>query len=502
MPRKRFSPKARNALMVLGMHRSGTSALTGVLSRLGCDLPQTLMPANEFNAKGYFESLEFYQMNDAILDSGGSRWDDWQPFNPEWYESHRAEEFLERGAQALQSEFGTSRLFALKDPRISLLMPFWKRLLAQEKIKPTYVHIHRNPMAVATSLNRRDAMPLAYGLLLWLRHTLDAELGSRGEVRCFVRYEGLLANWRATIADIKKRTGVVLPRNSETVDAEIDEFLSRDMNTSDQGLSDTRDHRMLKRWIGQVHDVFEQWAERGEQEKDIETLDAIRAEFDATGPLFGSLVREARTAPSERNALHEATQNADEAKHRAEAAEAALSQNTARLEQSEQARGELSAELDRTTQELEKLGANLTALDQEKWQLQSELAQRTSETEDMARQNAALSAQITTAQDEIRAQTEKLQHELDQRTREVDELQTSARVQKANLQKQFEKKLEETLVARGKQADRQLAQLTEETAQQRATIEHVTADNWALRNSTSWKITQPLRSVVLFFRRG
>jgi len=57
MTKKRFSPKSRNAVVVLGMHRSGTSALAGVLARLGCDLPQTLMPTNDFNAKGYYESL-------------------------------------------------------------------------------------------------------------------------------------------------------------------------------------------------------------------------------------------------------------------------------------------------------------------------------------------------------------------------------------------------------------------------------------------------------------
>ena len=67
----------RIAVLVAGMHRSGTSLLTQVLVGLGCDAPKTLMAADEHNASGYWESTPIAALNDALLQSAGSSWDDW-----------------------------------------------------------------------------------------------------------------------------------------------------------------------------------------------------------------------------------------------------------------------------------------------------------------------------------------------------------------------------------------------------------------------------------------
>ncbi|MEH6524004.1 hypothetical protein [Sulfitobacter sp.] len=572
MTRKRFSPKSRNALVVLGMHRSGTSALAGVLARLGCDLPQTLMPANPFNEKGYYESIQLYQMNDAILASGGARWDDWQPFNPEWVETHRAEEFLSTGTTVLEEEFGASHLFVLKDPRVCLVMPFWNRLFKQEKITPTYVHIHRNPVAVATSLNTRDGMSLPYGMLLWLRHTLDAETGSRGATRCFTRYDLLLDNWSAVVANIKECTGLVFPRDSDAVDIEIDTFLSADLNNSDKAVPKTKGHRLLSNWVEQIYAVLERWSDTGEDPKDFSVFDAVRKEFDATAPLFGKLIREgtqhkaaldlttselAETRQelvdvkiSSQGSIRDYEEQAQDVAARLKASEAEtqsqieetanlladLTASAASLETleaqrltAERTNAALTEDLTRSAQELETLRKEFTALDQEKWQLQSTLAQRTSETEDLTRQNAKnaerineLTLQHEQQQKEMRllrinmeaefaknleatltqsrTQNAQLQGELDAQKQAHQQLEKTARTQRATLQADFEKTLETTLVARRKQSDQQLQQLTEQEAEQRARIEEVAADNWALRNSTSWKITKPLRSLVLLLR--
>ena len=72
----------RTGILVAGMHRSGTSALTRVLGSLGCSLPNTLMEANEYNAAGYWESTEVVALNDAVLESAGSAWDDWGAVQP------------------------------------------------------------------------------------------------------------------------------------------------------------------------------------------------------------------------------------------------------------------------------------------------------------------------------------------------------------------------------------------------------------------------------------
>src|SRR5690606_30890898 len=108
----------------LGMHRSGTSAVTRIFSLLGCDLPANLMGANKTNEAGHWESVPICQLNDRLLESAGSCWHDWQAFNPGWLRSPKAQTFREEALSVLEQEFGNSRLFVLKDPRICRLVPF------------------------------------------------------------------------------------------------------------------------------------------------------------------------------------------------------------------------------------------------------------------------------------------------------------------------------------------------------------------------------------------
>jgi hypothetical protein len=93
----------RSVVLVLGMHRSGTSALSRMLSLLGCDLPKTLMPESPDNARGYWESWPVTHLNDAVLASGGSRWDDWLPFNANWYDSMRGSSSVGAASCAMNS---------------------------------------------------------------------------------------------------------------------------------------------------------------------------------------------------------------------------------------------------------------------------------------------------------------------------------------------------------------------------------------------------------------
>ena len=92
----------RVCVLVLGMHRSGTSALSRVLNLLGCDLPKTLMSAHPSNEAGHWESLLISHLNDEILGSAGSEWHDWLAFNPGWHSSPKAAEYREMALAALE----------------------------------------------------------------------------------------------------------------------------------------------------------------------------------------------------------------------------------------------------------------------------------------------------------------------------------------------------------------------------------------------------------------
>lgn len=113
----------RQCLIVLGVHRSGTSAMPGLLGEMGCDLPKDLMPPNDMNEKGFFESNKITDLNEAILASAGMTWFDQNCFPEPWYSSPKFTEFRKLARAALQDEFAESSLFILKDPRICRLVP-------------------------------------------------------------------------------------------------------------------------------------------------------------------------------------------------------------------------------------------------------------------------------------------------------------------------------------------------------------------------------------------
>src|SRR5262245_7489893 len=115
----------RRALLVLGMHRSGTSALTRVLNLYGAHLPDDLLPANYGNEAGYWESSAIVRFNDGILARLGSRWD-----TPTWFSlpdltAEAKQEAADTLAGLLKTEHGDAPLLVIKDPRICRLLSVW-----------------------------------------------------------------------------------------------------------------------------------------------------------------------------------------------------------------------------------------------------------------------------------------------------------------------------------------------------------------------------------------
>jgi len=216
---------ARTALLVLGMHRSGTSAFTRVFNLLGADLPTTLLPPKADNRLGFWESPELVILHDEILASAGTTWDDWTRFNPGWYQSPLAMRFRERLLAYLVQDFGASAFFVIKDPRMCRLVQLWRETCEEFGACIKVVIAIRNPLEVAQSLRQRDGLTPAMCHLMWLRHTLGAIQDTKGLARCVVSYDALLRDWRDAVATISQRLPLTWPRYSPSVEAEIDAFL-------------------------------------------------------------------------------------------------------------------------------------------------------------------------------------------------------------------------------------------------------------------------------------
>ena len=291
------------AILIAGMHRSGTSALSRSLNLVGCDLPKTLMkPVPNNNGAGFWESQPIWEMNIRLLRSTGSDWSDWRPFDSGWYVSPKAGSFREQAQALLHQEFGDSRLFVLKDPIICRLLPFWIEELETFGAEPRFVLPIRNPLDVAASLKQRDGISDSCGYLIWLRHVLEAESGSRNLRRAYLRYETLLSEPHAIMDRLGRDLDVSWPKRASVhAHTEIERFLSPELHHHHSDDAAFLTNPVLSRWLGQCFELFNRWCREEVCETDVALLDRIRSAFDEATPLFSRHIADCEQAVAERD---------------------------------------------------------------------------------------------------------------------------------------------------------------------------------------------------------
>ena len=280
----------KSAILVAGMHRSGTSAVTRVLSLLGCALPRAVSESAPDNEKGFWENPAIRDLNDRILMSAGSAWDDWEPFDSRWYGSPIADGFRDDARAILEAEVGNSRLFVVKDPRICRLLPFWIDAVRSFGAEPFVVSPVRNPLDVAASLEERNGIHPSIGLLMWLRHVLDAEAASRDLRRVYLRYEHLLFESHAVVDRIGDALGVAWPTRSTRTNMEIEDYLSPTLRHHQSDDTRVVGNPRLSHWLRSSLEILDRWACGSVRKKDLPALNRVRAAFDDAAPAFGTAI--------------------------------------------------------------------------------------------------------------------------------------------------------------------------------------------------------------------
>ncbi len=287
------SPSARRtAVMIVAMHRSGTSALSRALNLLGGDMPPRLIEADQWNAAGYWESKPIKDLNEEMLVSGGGEWSEWLEFNPDWFKSSAMQRFRDRAIELVGSEFTDSPLFIFKDPRLSILMPFWRSIFDELGIDQVAIHPLRNPVEVARSLERRNNFLMSKGVLLWLRYTLDGERGTRGLRRIFTTFDDLLEDPAGLIERTQDDLGLIWPRNSVKARREIAQFLSADMRHHRDGARVLRSLSYGSDWVVRTYETLMGFAADGENADGRAALDEVRAQFVAASHAFGTIAKD------------------------------------------------------------------------------------------------------------------------------------------------------------------------------------------------------------------
>jgi hypothetical protein len=212
------------AVCVTGMHRSGTSFVAGALGRLGVSLgrPDRMLKPGPDNPKGYFEIRELQQLDDELLSHLGGAWDQPPVLDPGWERDAALAPYRDRAAALLDDAFGPvgerAPVIGWKDPRLSLLLPFWRTITP---IANTIVVV-RDPVEVAASLALRGyAVGAAQAASLWLRYVFAATTADPGHL--LVRYGELFDDLPGTVGRLAAHLG--LPAPDAGVEAAVREHL-------------------------------------------------------------------------------------------------------------------------------------------------------------------------------------------------------------------------------------------------------------------------------------
>jgi hypothetical protein len=212
-------PGTRQLVCITGMHRSGTSLATRALQLLGLPLgdPEALLAPGPDNPAGYFENRSIQEFDDELLAHLGGSWDRPPTLSGHWSLHAGLDPFRAHAAAVLAAQFGDDEVIGFKDPRASLLLPFWRTVAP---VKATVVLV-RDPLEVAASLGRRNQIEPPQAALLWLRYLLAATRNDPDHL--LVRHRDLFDDRGPTLARMARHLG--LPAPTADVDAAVADHL-------------------------------------------------------------------------------------------------------------------------------------------------------------------------------------------------------------------------------------------------------------------------------------
>ncbi len=213
-----------DGVLVLGMHRSGTSLVAGSLHLLGLAtcVPEDLMTGMPWNPAGHWESRSLSRLDDRLLDEMGRAW---------WYPPPSGAAYTDVTSRLFTAPESAVDLFrrtyastpwVWKDPRLCLLLPFWREAFGEVVAA---VVVHREPHEVARSLELRNGFPMPFGMALWVRYNRLLLEHCRGLAVLLVRYDDLVGDpggWIDAAADFVGTLGMAVRPGAE---ADIGKFV-------------------------------------------------------------------------------------------------------------------------------------------------------------------------------------------------------------------------------------------------------------------------------------
>lgn len=233
------STNERGIYIVLGMHRSGTSLIAGLLHKSGITMgiPRNFRPGpSEENPKGYFENFEFRKLNDDILESSGYIVKAWNPKVKEvkanWIHKLRMKRLITKYSRKY-------RKWGWKDPRQMLTCDRWFEVIQELELGRIVkvILVYRHPLSVAISMIKRGNIEtVSHGLALWFLYNQRVlESIEKYPFPCLVfSFERIFEDPLSVLSNLAQFVGTEIDRET------FDDFVSPDLVRSDFVKSDMK----------------------------------------------------------------------------------------------------------------------------------------------------------------------------------------------------------------------------------------------------------------------
>ena len=218
----------RPLIAVIGMHRSGTSAVAGALARVGFDMGSNLMPPSPANPRGYYESVEVVRTHDRLLRMLASGWDSAEELPDGWGNSvHYA---VARSALASWLSTIKGPLAAVKDPRMCRLYPLWRDVASDTDSKLIPLVIRREPRAILDSLVKREGWERTQAQDLLRTYSIGIDQWLAHEGAHVVELSDLMENPRYALRELRGVATDAWADDSTAWD-DVDTYLAKELLT-------------------------------------------------------------------------------------------------------------------------------------------------------------------------------------------------------------------------------------------------------------------------------
>ena len=526
---KREQMSKKRIFVILGMHRSGTSAMARGLKALSIELGDNLLPPVEGNNdRGFWEDRDIYRLNERLLAKSGSGWDRLASIDEPLLLNDAFAAERREAAVLLDGKTSRAPFFGFKDPRTSVLLPFWKCVFEDLGLEQSYIVAVRNPFEVAESLHKRDKLDTTLGLGLWLKYSWSAILNSAGKPRIAVSYSRLMEDPGGELGRLADAFGLRRPSPASPEFIEyVGEFLSTDLRHNRVSDNEVYRAQTIPPPIPDLYQRLQQWSERPPGE-DLEIPPRLKTRIETYLSQSQSMLalgdRLKQTADAQTAKAVAAEKSRQELKVYAEQLQARVAdkdKSIASLRQSEEDTKRLYADT-RNTGEV--LAAKLDAAEQRLADAQAKLQERDQTLASLKQAQLAADQKLADAQAKLQERESELgavRNESDAnsiRLKAALESEVSLREQAQAEARRYGSlvKLSESewntkhkteLANKVSQATSQISaeysqvieRLKGELAEQSAAARLLKQEVLQLRSSTSWRITRPARAIASRF---